>query len=391
MSKLNELIEKLCPNGVKYNEISELCKVTRGRVISKEDIKENIGDYPVYSSQTENNGELGKISTYDYNGEYLTWTTDGAKAGSVFYRNGKFNITNVCGLLKVTNTKILAKFLYYILSIEAPKYVNKGMGNPKLMSNVMSKIKIPVPPLEIQSEIVDILDKFTDSLSKLKTLLKAELKARKKQYAYYRERILENNDTKKVRLGDCLLKVENIKWKQTNESHLYIDLSSVNREKHRILETTEINNTNAPSRAQQIIKKDDVLFGGTRPMLKRSCLVEECYDNEICSTGFCVLRANQSIVLPKWIYYMINTDNFYEYVEKNQQGASYPAISDSVVKDYEISLPTLEEQKKLVELLDKFERYVFDLSEGIPAEIEARQKQYEYYRDKLLTFKELEK
>ena len=147
MQKVSQLIEKLCPNGVEYKKIEELCSITRGRVMSKDYIRDNVGDYPVYSSQTENNGELGKITTYDFEGEYVTWTTDGANAGSVFYRNGKFSVTNVCGLLKVTNLIINTKYLYYILSIEAPKYVNAGMGNPKLMSNVMARIKVPVPPL----------------------------------------------------------------------------------------------------------------------------------------------------------------------------------------------------------------------------------------------------
>ncbi len=161
MPNIIELIERLCENGVEYKKIEELCSITRGKVMSKDFIRANQGDYPVYSSQTENNGELGKISTYDFEGEYLTWTTDGANAGSVFYRNGKFSVTNVCGLLKVINNRITTKFLYYILSIEAPKYVNAGMGNPKLMSNVMARIKVAVPPMKVQDEIVNILDDFT--------------------------------------------------------------------------------------------------------------------------------------------------------------------------------------------------------------------------------------
>ena len=153
MSRLDELIEKLCPDGVEYKTIADVCDISRGQVISKDYIRDNVGDYPVYSSQTENNGELGKISTYMFDGEYLTWTTDGANAGTVFYRNGKFSVTNVCGLLKVKTDDLITAFLYYALSIEAHKHVNSGMGNPKLMSNVMSRIKIPVPPLEVQSEI----------------------------------------------------------------------------------------------------------------------------------------------------------------------------------------------------------------------------------------------
>ena len=161
MSKLDELIAEMCPDGVQSKKISELCCISRGIVISKEDISNNVGDYPVYSSQTENNGELGKINTYAYDGEYLTWTTDGANAGTVFYREGKFNVTNVCGLLQVINSDCMIKYLYHVLKVEAPKYVRRGMGNPKLMSNVMGNIQIPVPPLPIQREIVRILDNFT--------------------------------------------------------------------------------------------------------------------------------------------------------------------------------------------------------------------------------------
>ena len=164
MSKIDELMERLCPDGVEYKTIQEICNITRGRVMSKDYIRDNVGEFPVYSSQTENNGELGKISTYDFEGEYITWTTDGANAGSVFYRNGKFSVTNVCGLLNVIDEKISTKFLFYALSIESPKYVNAGMGNPKLMSNVMAKIKVAVPPIEVQYEIVRILDDFTKLL-----------------------------------------------------------------------------------------------------------------------------------------------------------------------------------------------------------------------------------
>ncbi len=186
MSKLEQLIEELCPNGVKYKRLDEICEISRGIVISKQDIVDNIGGYPVYSSQTENNGELGKIKTYAYDGEYLTWTTDGANAGTIFYRNGKFNVTNVCGLLKNMSQNNLVRFLYHVLSVESLKYVRNGMGNPKLMSNVMGSITVPLPPLPVQREIVRILDNFTE--------LTAELEDRKKQYEYYRDSLLSFGD-----------------------------------------------------------------------------------------------------------------------------------------------------------------------------------------------------
>ncbi len=172
-------------------EISDICNISRGKVISKTDIMEQAGTYPVYSSQTENNGELGKIDSYMFDGEYVTWTTDGANAGTVFYRYGKFNITNVCGLLSVMDSSVLLeKYLFYFLQKNAGKYVNAGMGNPKLMSNVMASIKIDIPSLSEQKRIIAILDHFSTLCTDLTSGLPAEIEARQKQYEYYRDNLL---------------------------------------------------------------------------------------------------------------------------------------------------------------------------------------------------------
>ena len=159
-------------------------------MISKDFIRENAGNYPVYSSQTENDGVLGLISEYAYDGEYLTWTTDGANAGTIFYRNGKFSITNVCGLLKPLSKDINIRYLYFVLGITADKYVKRGMGNPKLMSNVMAKIKIPVPALAEQERIVTILDNYSMVYADTVKTLADEIEARKKQYTFYRDSLL---------------------------------------------------------------------------------------------------------------------------------------------------------------------------------------------------------
>ena len=155
---INNIIVDHDSSEVEFVQLNKICIISRGRVLSKDYIRTNVGPYPVYSSQTMNDGNLGGINTYDFDGEYITWTTDGANAGSIFYRKGKFSITNVCGLIKVENPIVLPKFLAYYLTITAKEYVNEGMGNPKLMSNVMSKILIPIPPITIQQEIVNILD-----------------------------------------------------------------------------------------------------------------------------------------------------------------------------------------------------------------------------------------
>ncbi|MFP6045223.1 restriction endonuclease subunit S [Helicobacter pylori] len=165
--RIKMLNQILASNGVEFKKIGEICLIKRGRVIAKKILQEN-GKYPVYSSQTLNNGILGFIDTYDFDGEFLTWTTDGAYAGSVFYRNGRFSITNVCGLLQVIQDNILHKYLYYILQITAPLHVNPGMGNPKLMSVAMQQIQIPLPPLNEQIAIANILSALDSEIISLK-------------------------------------------------------------------------------------------------------------------------------------------------------------------------------------------------------------------------------
>jgi type I restriction enzyme S subunit len=158
--------------------------------MSKDYLRDNAGEYPVYSSQTMNDGAFGFINTFDYEGEYLTWTTDGANAGSIFYRNGKFSITNVCGLLKVKVEDVNVRYLGYVLGTIAKKYVSSGMGNPKLMSNVMASIKVPIPALNEQERIASTLSKFDLLLNDISVGLPAELTARRSQYEYYRGKLL---------------------------------------------------------------------------------------------------------------------------------------------------------------------------------------------------------
>lgn len=383
MSRIDEIVRNLCPEGVKYKSLMDLCgTITTGK-LNANAMVEN-GKYPFYTCDAT----PFRIDKYAFDEEAILISGNGSQVGHINYYKGKFNAYQRTYVL-YDFKEVKVKYLLHYLSGYLRDYIiihSKKGSVPYITLPMLQNFKVPVPPLEVQCEIVHILDDFT----LLSAELSAELSARKKQFDYYINLLLENSTADKVKLGDCLLKVENIKWKQTAESHKYIDLSSVDRDNHTIVETKEIDKTNAPSRAQQIVKTDDVLFGGTRPMLKRSCLVDEMYNNEICSTGFCVLRADITKVLPKWIYFMISTNNFYNYVEQNQKGASYPAISDSDVKNYIISLPPINEQEKLVKLLDKFEKICNDISNGLPAEIEKRQKQYEYYRDKLLSFKEVE-
>ena len=166
--------------GAKKEEmmISDICDIGRGRVISQQEIaKQNNPIYPVFSSQTLNNGIMGYLDNYDFDGEYVTWTTDGANAGTVFYHNGKFNCTNVCGTLKTNSEKVIPYYLFLALSHEAKRYVSTNLGNPKLMNGTMAKIKIKVPSIVVQKTVVNgsmILDRLIDIETKILNALSSQ-------------------------------------------------------------------------------------------------------------------------------------------------------------------------------------------------------------------------
>lgn len=372
MSKLNDLIKELCPDGVEYKRVDDVCRISRGRVMSKSYIASNEGEYPVYSSQTENEGILGTICTFDYDGEYLTWTTDGANAGSVFYRNGKFSITNVCGLLDVQDDVVNTKFLYYVLVVVAPKFVNKGMGNPKLMSNVMGRISIPIPPLPVQCEIVRILDNFTA----LTSALTAELTAQRKRYSGLLNSLLsyEGRSTQDGVLWEKLDDAVGIKRgvrvvkAQLNEVGEY----PVYQNSLTALGNYNYFNCNA--------NKTFLITAGAAGEIGYSYVpfwaADDCY----------YFECNDSGLMERYLYYALKTRQY--KLKRMVRNASVPRLGRYSIENLLIPVPSLEEQQRIVDILDRFDKLCNDLSEGLPAEIAARQKQYEYYRDKLLTFKE---
>jgi type I restriction enzyme S subunit len=192
-------------------------------------------------------------------------------------------------------------------------------------------------------------------------------------------------------LGDVTLPTSNIKWRDTDRTYRYIDLTSVHIETKAIIETTEIQARNAPSRAQKLVEKNDLIFATTRPVQQRYCLIDDEYSGEVASTGYCILRAKQDVVLPKWILHWIASRDFKIYVEENQSGSAYPAISDAKVKDFKIPIPCPDNPKKslaiqaeIVRILDTFT----ELTTELTAELTTRKKQYNYYRDQLLSFED---
>lgn len=385
-----------------------VAELSRGRVMSKEYLADNAGEYPVYSSQTANNGEIGKIRTFDHDGESVTWTTDGANAGTVFHRTGRFSITNVCGLIRIRDTKELNyKFLFYWLSIEAKKYVYSGMGNPKLMSNQIAKIPIPIPPLEIQQEIVRILDKF----SSLTAELQAELQARKFQYEYYRNQLLtypmEESDQPSLRSSRSATSIQSSDnpMQPLSISNPHTDNSVLqprDKVKWNVLEeVVEI------KRGKRLVKTQLEKTG--KYAVYQNCMIPLGYyhkSNAIADTTFIISAGSAGEIgyssVDFWAaddvyYFVIKNDlksRFLYYFLLTQQQKIYsqvrrssvPRLSKTALEKLLIPIPSLEEQERIVSILDKFDTLTTSITEGLPKEIELRQKQYEYYRDMLLTF-----
>jgi len=403
MNNIDTLIAQLCPDGVEFRKLGDIGELVRGTGLQKSDFIES-GVGCIHYGQIYTHFGIFANETKTYVSPELAKKLKKVQKSDLIITTTSENVEDVCkpvawlgdeeivtgGHATIFKHNENAKYLAYnFLTLDffkQKKMYARGAKVTEISKDNLAKIKIPLPPLPIQQEIVNILDKFTQ----LEAELQAELEARRKQYEYYRNEFFryENDEVEWMTLGEVCEKTENIKWKENSiEEFQYIDLTSVSRENNKISETQTINSTNAPSRAQQIVNTDDVIFGTTRPTLKRYSLITSKFHNQICSTGFCVLRANQKLILPKYLFFILTTVSFSNYVENKQEGASYPSISNSMVKKYKTLIPPLTEQQRIVSILEKFDGLVNDISEGLPAEIEARCKQYEYYRGKLLDFK----
>lgn len=196
----------IIPSDWKVRTIADIASVGRGRVISHKEISKSLGKlYPVYSSQTSNRGVMGYIDTFDFEGEYITWTTDGANAGTVFARNGRFNCTNVCGTIKVYTDNY--RFVALVLNRIAPHHVSKHLGNPKLMNDVMKKIEIPLPNKREEQDVIvaalDDVDALLDALERLITKKRDIKQAAMQQLLTGQTRLPGfSGEWKMMRLGD---------------------------------------------------------------------------------------------------------------------------------------------------------------------------------------------
>ncbi|WP_432777453.1 restriction endonuclease subunit S, partial (plasmid) [Actinobacillus pleuropneumoniae] len=263
-------------------------------------------------------------------------------------------------------------------------------GNPKLMSHQMEKIRIPIPSLEIQEKIVKILDIFTELEAALEATLEAELSLRVKQYDYYRNDLLTfGDDVEWKTLGEVgeLIRGNGLQKKDFTETGVpAIHYGQIYTYFGTFADKTK---TFVSADLAKKLKKaqfGDVLIAGTSENLQDVMKPLGWLGGEIVFSGdMFAFRPNQEINT-KFLTYLLQTEDFQKYKERYAQGTKVIRMKSDNFLKYQIPIPPLATQQKIVEILDKFDHLTNSISEGLPKEIELRRKQYEYYREQLLNF-----
>ena len=405
MTKLDKLIQELCPDGVKYLPIPELFITRNGYTPSKANSEfwEN-GTIPWF--RMEDIRENGRILT-----TATQYVSEKAVKGKLFPADsiiiatsatiGEHALIKVPSLANQRFTYLTLKdefkdcvdmmfVFYYCFRLDEYCKSHLNQGNfASVDMKQFAAFKFPVPPLPVQREIVRILDNFTELTEGLNRELAAELTARKKQYAYYRDKLLHNDATTVYkRLGDfCDLlsgfPFDSSKFKEDgirlmrgmNIKRGYLDFTEEN---NRYWESTDCVEEYLLNDQDIVISMDGSLVGSSYGMVSKKDLPL------LLVQRVTRIRTNQANI--RYVYHYIASGRFTEYVHKKKTAGAIPHISLKDISNFEVPLPSLEIQKRLVEVLDNFDALCTDLNIGLPAEIEARKKQYEFYRDQLLTF-----
>jgi type I restriction enzyme S subunit len=310
------------------------------------------GPYPYYGA----NGIQGYINEYIFDEELVLLAEDGGHFGDpdrgVAYKvSGKCWVNNHAHVLK-TKPIIDINYLTRVLeNLDLSTYIN-GTTRAKLTKGNAEKIKIPLPPLAEQQRIAAILDKA--ELVKCKRELAIE-KLDSLAESIFLETFKESNNTLEVSLDEVLVGVKNCNPASLfgKSSFTYIDIGAVNNLSKAIVSPQVINGIDAPSRARQIILNGDVLISTVRPNLNCVALVDEDYINPVASTGFCVLRCNHEKILPEFLFLFVRSQRFIQNLVNQATGASYPAVSDKIIKSSKVNLPSIKLQTEFVKKIKK--------------------------------------
>ncbi len=389
MSKLDDMIKELCPDGVEFVKLGEVCKIKRGVRVVKKELLET-GTIPVFQNSLTPLG-FNHVSNYPGN---TTFVISAGAAGEVGFSDIPFWAADDCLCISCPDN-VLNKYVYHFLKkneIRIKSKVRKA-SVPRLSRNVIDNIEIPIPQLEIQDEIVRILDHFTQ----LEAELEAELDCRKRQYEYYRDQLLSFDKItpphvvwKKLSEVGNLIRGNGLQKKDfTNDGIGCIHYGQIYT--HYKTSATETITYCSEELAKKLRKAEygDIVIATTSENVEDVCkAVAWLGKNNIAVSGDAyIFKHDQN---PKYIAYIFQTANFFNYKKRKANGTKVIRLSGDAIGKYEIPIPPLSEQNRIVAILERFEALTTSLQHGLPAEIAARRQQYEYYRDKLLDFKRKE-
>ena len=430
MSNLEELIERLCPDGVEYKPLWSVTawdkkfnavdrsmqpKTYSYHVLLAKDLfamKQETGDVFLLSTGVETGWTTEEIAgDFMCEGEVVTipWGKSSPVKGLIKYYNGKF-VTGDNRIATSLNTDVLDnKYLYYWMVNNGEAidkfYRGSGIKHPS-MYDVLT-MKLPVPPLEVQREIVRILDNFTF----LTTELAAELAARQKQYEYYRDLLLTFKPNESTILNERTNELElsgAIRWMKLGDLSITITKGTTPKTysksgicfiRTEAIESDLINfdkvkyiddDVHNGSLRRSILQANDILFTIAGATIGKCVVVPASALPANTNQALAIIRLKENYE-HKYIFYLLKSKYMKDYIQKSIKGSAQPNLNLQQLNDFVIPVPPLEVQQRIVDILDRFDTLCNDISSGLPAEIEARQKQYEYYRDKLLSFKELKK
>ena len=404
MSKLDELIVELCPNGVEYKSLGEIATISRGGNFQKKDFCDS-GVPCIHYGQIYTKYGLFADETITFITEECAKKQKFAKTNDIIMAVTSENIEDVCKCLAWLgnedvavsghsaiishnqNPKYLVYYFHSQMFFAQKRKLAHGTKVIEVTPDTLKSIELPVPPLEVQREIVHILDSFT----LLTAELTAELTARKKQYEFYRDKLLTSNrNIKTVKLGDVCTFVRGPFGGALKKEIFTTEGYAVYEQQHAIYRNLDFRyyiDKNKFSELKRFAVNPGDMIVSCSGTIGKTFVIPPNAPKGVINQALLKLTPNEELNVFYLQYFFENTiSKVLNGVARGGAIKNVPSVSE--LKLIELPLPSLTVQKKLVNVLDNFESICTDLNIGLPAEIEARQKQYEYYRDLLLTFAE---
>ena len=404
MPKLDKLIRELCSDGVKVFRLEEIAHYAKTRIDCKTINEDN---YVGVENLLQNKAGKTKATSVPTTGMVIAYQKNDILIGNIRPYLRKVWLADCEGgtngdvlTVQIEDTeKVIPQFLYYVLSSE--KFFlydiqnSKGAKMPRGSKDAVMKFEVPLPPPEVQREIVRMLDNYTKGAVELQKQLTAEFTARKTQYNYYRDKLLKaETNAHKYKLGEIATVTKLAGFEFTNyvtysENGNIIALRGLNVKNGRLdlHDVKYVDKSDFSKLERSKLHIGDMLFTYVGTVGQVAIVDEE--DKYYLAPNVALIRCDKEVLLPQYMKYYFQTTQFWDkQIRRLLQSSSMQNIPMEKIRKFEITVPPLDVQNRIVNVLDNFEKICSDLNIGLPAEIEARQKQYEYYRDKLLTFAE---